>query len=102
MFVVNILCSQKYERSFNTLQSLISGLSEKEAQNALNNAVCKDKNHEEVSLGLLFVILTEPQSAAKVCINNFQTSLIACLLLYRYNKSCGQLGMFTVCSYLFY
>ncbi|XP_021933684.1 integrator complex subunit 3 isoform X2 [Zootermopsis nevadensis] len=56
---------EKYERSFNTLQSLISGLSEKEAQNALNNAVCKDKNHEEVSLGLLFVILTEPQSAAK-------------------------------------
>ncbi|XP_069697263.1 integrator complex subunit 3 isoform X2 [Periplaneta americana] len=56
---------EKYERSFNTLQNLISGLSEKEAQNALNNAVCKDKNHEEVSLGLLFIILTEPQSAAK-------------------------------------
>ncbi|KAJ9597651.1 hypothetical protein L9F63_011485, partial [Diploptera punctata] len=55
----------KYERSFNTLQNLISGLSEKEAQNALNNAVCKDKNHEEVSLGLLFIILTDPQSAAK-------------------------------------
>lgn len=72
---MKILCSQKYERSFNTLQSLISGLSEKEAQNALNNAVCKDKNHEEVSLGLLFVILTEPQSAAKVCINNFHTPL---------------------------
>lgn len=71
---MNIFCPQKYERSFNTLQNLISGLSEKEAQNALNNAVCKDKNHEEVSLGLLFVILTEPQSAAKVCIN-FHTPL---------------------------
>lgn len=76
IFFVNIFCPQKYERSFNTLQNLISGLSEKEAQNALNNAVCKDKNHEEVSLGLLFVILTEPQSAAKVHINNFLTPLL--------------------------
>lgn len=70
LFVTSIVenkddLEEKYERSFNTLQNLISGLSEKEAQNALNNAVCKDKNHEEVSLGLLFVILTEPQSAAK-------------------------------------
>lgn len=70
LFVTSIVenkdeLEEKYERSFNTLQNLISGLSEKEAQNALNNAVCKDKNHEEVSLGLLFVILTEPHSAAK-------------------------------------
>jgi integrator complex subunit 3 len=72
---VNIFCPQKYERCFNTLQNLISGLSEKEAQNALNNAVCKDKNHEEVSLGLLFVILTDPQSAAKVHINIYLTPL---------------------------
>lgn len=40
-------------------------MSDKEAHDALNNAVCKDKNYEEVSLGLLVVILTEPQNAAK-------------------------------------
>lgn len=31
----------------------------------MNNAVLKDKNYEEVSLGLLVVILTEPHNAAK-------------------------------------
>lgn len=57
---------EKYERGYQHLQSLISGLSEKEAHDALNNAVCKDKSHEElVSMGLLTVILTEPHNAAK-------------------------------------
>lgn len=56
---------EKYERSYNVLQTLITGLSEKEAQNALNIAVCKEKSHEELSLGLLFSILTEPDNATK-------------------------------------
>lgn len=56
---------EKYERSHMALQVLISGLSEKEAQNTLNTAVCKDKNHEEISLGLLYIILTEPENSAK-------------------------------------
>lgn len=37
--------------------------SEKEAHDALNNAVCK--NHEDVSLGMLMSILTEPHNAVK-------------------------------------
>lgn len=56
---------QKLERSYNFLTSLINGLSDKEAHDALNNSVCKEKNYEEVSLGLLVVILTEPPNAAK-------------------------------------
>ncbi|XP_043276838.1 integrator complex subunit 3 isoform X2 [Venturia canescens] len=56
---------EKFERCHTVLQNLTSGLSEKEAHDTLNNAVCKDKTHEEVSLGLLVVILTEPQEAAK-------------------------------------
>lgn len=56
---------QKLERCHSTLQNLVTGLSEKEAHDTLNNAVCKDKTHEEVSLGLLVIILTEPQNAAK-------------------------------------
>ncbi|XP_017875170.1 integrator complex subunit 3 isoform X3 [Ceratina calcarata] len=56
---------EKFERCYMVLQNLTTGLSEKEAHDTLNNAVCKDKIHEEVSLGLLMVILTDPQSAAK-------------------------------------
>ncbi|XP_046624168.1 integrator complex subunit 3 isoform X1 [Neodiprion virginianus] len=56
---------EKFERCYTILQNLTSGLSEKEAHDSLNNAVCKDKTHEEVSLGLLVVILTEPPNAAK-------------------------------------
>ncbi|KYM92357.1 Integrator complex subunit 3 like protein [Atta colombica] len=56
---------EKLERCHSTLQNLVTGLSEKEAHDTLNNAVCKDKTHEEVSLGLLVIILTEPQNAAK-------------------------------------
>ncbi|CAL7944924.1 unnamed protein product [Xylocopa violacea] len=56
---------EKFERCHTVLQNLTAGLSEKEAHDTLNNAVCKDKTHEEVSLGLLVVILTDPQSAAK-------------------------------------
>ncbi|KZC10189.1 Integrator complex subunit 3 like protein [Dufourea novaeangliae] len=56
---------EKFDRCYTVLQNLTAGLSEKEAHDTLNNAVCKDKTHEEVSLGLLVVILTDPQSAAK-------------------------------------
>ncbi|XP_015591743.1 integrator complex subunit 3 isoform X3 [Cephus cinctus] len=56
---------EKFDRCHTVLQNLTAGLSEKEAHDTLNNAVCKDKTHEEVSLGLLVVILTEPQDAAK-------------------------------------
>ncbi|KAK0088867.1 hypothetical protein PV325_010464 [Microctonus aethiopoides] len=56
---------EKFERCHTVLQSLTTGLSEKEAHDTLNNAVCKDKTHEEVSLGLLVAILTDPQDAAK-------------------------------------
>lgn len=42
---------------------MVADCSEKEAHDALNNAVCK--NHEDVSLGMLMSILTEPQNAIK-------------------------------------
>lgn len=65
VFLFSFLFFQKLERSYNFLNNLINGLSDKEAHDALNNAVCKEKNYEEVSLGLLVVILTEPHNAAK-------------------------------------
>ncbi|KAI5651402.1 integrator complex subunit 3 domain-containing protein [Phthorimaea operculella] len=54
---------ERYERAYNFVQSLIADCSEKEAHDALNNAVCK--SHEEVSLGMLMTILTEPHNAVK-------------------------------------
>ncbi|KAJ2949698.1 hypothetical protein O0L34_g15629 [Tuta absoluta] len=54
---------ERYERAYSFVQSLIADCSEKEAHDALNNAVCK--SHEEVSLGMLMTILTEPHNAVK-------------------------------------
>ncbi|XP_045775875.1 integrator complex subunit 3 homolog [Maniola jurtina] len=54
---------ERYERAYNFFQSLVADCSEKEAHDALNNAVCK--NHEDVSLGMLMSILTEPHIATK-------------------------------------
>lgn len=62
---------QKYERSYAVYQSVVSGLSEKEAHDALNKAIAKDKMHEEaVSVGLLMSILTDPSHAPKVTMND--------------------------------
>lgn len=60
---MSICILQRYERAYNYFQSLVTDCSEKEAHDALNNAVCK--NHEEVSLGMLMSILTEPHNAVK-------------------------------------
>ena len=58
---------QKYDRANGVLQSLITDLSEKDSHDALTSAVCKDtKTHEDVCLGLVYVILSEPQSATRV------------------------------------
>ncbi|CAG4935167.1 unnamed protein product [Colias eurytheme] len=54
---------ERYERAYIFFQSLVADCSEKEAHDALNNAVCK--NHEDVSLGMLMSILTEPHNATK-------------------------------------
>lgn len=60
-----MVCFQKLERSYVFLQSLTAGLSDKDAHDALNNAVLKEKGYEEISFGLLVTILTEPQNASK-------------------------------------
>ncbi|XP_031782856.1 integrator complex subunit 3 isoform X2 [Nasonia vitripennis] len=56
---------EKFERCYLVLQNLSTGLSEKDIHDNLSNAVCKDKTHEEVCLGFLMAILTEPQDASK-------------------------------------
>ncbi|CAH1974956.1 unnamed protein product [Acanthoscelides obtectus] len=56
---------EKLERSYQFLQSTVAGLSDKDAHEALNKALLKEKGYEDVSLGLLVIILTEPHNAAK-------------------------------------
>lgn len=56
---------QKYERANQYLLHLTTGLTDKELHDILSNVVCKDKPHEEVSIGMIYQILTEPVLAPK-------------------------------------
>ncbi|CAG9772465.1 unnamed protein product [Ceutorhynchus assimilis] len=56
---------EKLLRSHQFLLSVRGDLSDKDAHEALNKALLKDKGYEEVSFGLLVSILTEPHSAAR-------------------------------------
>ncbi|XP_044761200.1 integrator complex subunit 3 homolog [Coccinella septempunctata] len=56
---------EKLERSYQFLQSIVAGLSDKDAHEALNRALSKEKGYEDVSLGLLVSILSDPLSATK-------------------------------------
>nr|XP_020666479.1 integrator complex subunit 3 [Pogona vitticeps] len=57
---------QRLERCMGTVTSLTSGVSEREANDALNAHVCKGSpQHEEICLGLFTLILTEPAQAQK-------------------------------------
>ncbi|KAH8241921.1 hypothetical protein KR032_009233 [Drosophila birchii] len=56
---------EKFERSFVNLQQQIAGLSDKEMHDVLSQLVCKDKLHEEICIGFLYVLLTDPDLAPK-------------------------------------
>uniref|UniRef100_A0A6P4EFR3 SOSS complex subunit A homolog n=1 Tax=Drosophila rhopaloa TaxID=1041015 RepID=A0A6P4EFR3_DRORH len=56
---------EKFERSFINLQLQIVGLTDKEMHDVLSQIVCKDKQHEEISIGFLYIMLTDPAMAPK-------------------------------------
>ncbi|KAM8714880.1 hypothetical protein ACLKA7_002001 [Drosophila subpalustris] len=56
---------EKFERSYINLQQQIAGLSDKEMHDMLSQFVCKEKQHEEISIGFLYIILTDPAMAPK-------------------------------------
>ncbi|XP_061680410.1 integrator complex subunit 3 isoform X1 [Syngnathoides biaculeatus] len=57
---------EKLERCIGAVHSLINGLSEREANDALTANVCKgQQQHEEVCLGLFALLLTEPAQAQR-------------------------------------
>ncbi len=58
---------QRLDKARVVLQRLVGVGSEREAHDALQNAVCRDKStHDDISLGLLANILTDSGSAQKV------------------------------------
>ncbi|XP_029204428.1 integrator complex subunit 3-like isoform X1 [Acropora millepora] len=71
LFTSNVLLQkdeleERLEKCHGVLMSVISNLSENEAHDALNQMVCKGpQQHEEASLGLLYIILVEPAAALK-------------------------------------
>lgn len=71
LFTSNVLLQkdeleERLEKCHGILSSVISNLSENEAHDALNQMVCKGpQQHEEASLGLLYVILVDPPAAPK-------------------------------------
>jgi len=71
IFTSNVLLQkdeleERLEKCHGVLTSVISNLSENEAHDALNQMVCKGpQQHEEATLGLLYIILVEPAAAAK-------------------------------------
>ncbi|XP_004714684.1 integrator complex subunit 3 isoform X1 [Echinops telfairi] len=57
---------ERLERCMSTVTSMTTGVSEREANDALNAYVCKGPpQHEEVCLGLFTLVLTEPAQAQK-------------------------------------
>ncbi|XP_043069639.1 integrator complex subunit 3 homolog [Drosophila bipectinata] len=56
---------EKFERSYCHLQQQVGGLSDKDMHDLLSQLVCKDKQHEEISIGFLYIILTDPAMAPK-------------------------------------
>ncbi|XP_022161957.1 integrator complex subunit 3 [Myzus persicae] len=58
---------EKYERCYQTLQSLTTGLNDREYHDALTSHISKDKSQEEViSLGLLTAVLLDTKNADKI------------------------------------
>lgn len=92
LFTSNVLLQkdeleERLEKCHGILTAVISNLSENEAHDALNQMVCKGpQQHEEASLGLLYIILVEPAAAAKAyrdltCITRDGLSLIISRLI---------------------
>ncbi|CAG2118535.1 unnamed protein product, partial [Medioppia subpectinata] len=58
---------EKYERCLLFVQNIINGKSEKEGHEELTSTAIKSAtSHEDVSVGLLVAILTDPSTAQRV------------------------------------
>ncbi|KAI8118725.1 hypothetical protein FF38_07295 [Lucilia cuprina] len=56
---------ERFERAFISLQQQINGLNDKDMHDKLSQLVCKEKQHEEISIGFLYIMLSDPNMALK-------------------------------------
>lgn len=56
---------EKYEKAFRTYEETVTGINEKDLHELVSSTLCKDKEHEEISLALMYVILTDSNAAGK-------------------------------------
>uniref|UniRef100_A0A182QAQ3 SOSS complex subunit A homolog n=1 Tax=Anopheles farauti TaxID=69004 RepID=A0A182QAQ3_9DIPT len=56
---------EKYLRAFRTFEETTKGLSDKDFHDLMSSLVSNEKQHEEISLALVYIILTDPNSASK-------------------------------------
>ncbi|XP_050319375.1 integrator complex subunit 3 homolog [Bactrocera neohumeralis] len=56
---------ERFERAYVSLQQQINGLNEKDMHDILSQLVCKEKQHEDISIGFLYTMLTDPAVAPK-------------------------------------
>lgn len=86
---------QKYERAYQHIQQITTGLSDKEYHDLLSGLICKEKNHEDISIALIYQILTDPIAAAKTYRDltlltrdglTFVTNTLSALVIDKYTK----------------
>lgn len=65
MLVINCGLLQKYEKAFRTYEETITGINENDLHELVSSTLCKDKEHEEISIALMYVILTDSNAAGK-------------------------------------
>ncbi|XP_053669847.1 integrator complex subunit 3 homolog [Anopheles nili] len=56
---------EKYMRAFRSFEETTAGLSDKDFHDLMSSMVSKEKQHEEISLALVYIILTDPNGAPK-------------------------------------
>ncbi|XP_055710038.1 integrator complex subunit 3 homolog [Phlebotomus papatasi] len=56
---------ERFERAHQNFVPMTAGLNDKELHDLLATTMAKDKQHEDVSLGMIYTILTDPSQAAK-------------------------------------
>uniref|UniRef100_A0A182JGF9 SOSS complex subunit A homolog n=1 Tax=Anopheles atroparvus TaxID=41427 RepID=A0A182JGF9_ANOAO len=86
---------EKYMRAYRSFEETTTGLSDKDFHDLVSALVSKEKQHEEISLALVYIILTDPIAAPKTYRDltlltrdglGFVTNNLAMLVAEKYQK----------------
>ncbi|XP_058454591.1 integrator complex subunit 3 homolog isoform X2 [Malaya genurostris] len=56
---------EKYESTFRNYEDALKNIIEKDSSELLANTICKEKQHEDLSLAMMYLILTNPSASTK-------------------------------------